>query len=473
MAETAPALDRIASPVTLHITTREVLVEVVASDRHGHPVRDLGRDEFQILEVDKGSKKSPQAILAVNVIDPVTAVSTAPSAGFRIAVGGRCAVATTFHYQIVFPANRRGGYHEILVKTTRPQVALSYRHRYYVGYSVEETVSGHPRSQPYSPATADTLLREAACYHSTTPSSIALSARLVATGSTTSARYALSIRSESLGFIAISDEAQRVDLDYGICTFDASGMPLQFMRASTERVLTTVEFERAMIHGLPNLLDLPDTGTPAYARFVVRDRATGNLGSVDVANPLATPEEPAEHGRVAPPAGSIRAFGSVVPAANTFCGDVYELPETTRDLPQFGSLDPIGSVYVNALNVPDQEILDKTGIPGVTTRVAWFGVDYHATFWVAEPGEYTFRLTSDDGARLYVDDVQVLALDGVHAADVATGHIALTVGTHLVHVPYFKGPPDRLALVLEVAPPGGKLRVFDLGAYTSGLESIV
>ena len=241
------------------MTTREVVVEVVATDRHKHPVSDMRESDFQIFEVKKWSQKTPQNISAFHVIDPALARShlDAPSAGFRLTSGGGCAVSTTFHYQLAFNASPDSGYHEILVTTSRPHVRLSFRHRYYVG---ETNVPSTPRLRK-----ADVALQEAACSHSGTPPSISLTARLVQTGSTDSLRYSLVVQADSLAFIAVSDETRRVQLDYGICTFDAEGMPLKYMQTSVERVLTSPEYDRALVHGFPNLLEFPDWRIPLGA----------------------------------------------------------------------------------------------------------------------------------------------------------------------------------------------------------------
>jgi PA14 domain len=58
----------------------------------------------------------------------------------------------------------------------------------------------------------------------------------------------------------------------------------------------------------------------------------------------------------------------------------------------------------------DTEFLTK-GIPGVTGRLEWFGIDYHGEFWIGQPGEYGFELTADDGANLYIDDALIIDLN--------------------------------------------------------------
>ena len=422
--------------------------------------------ELEVFEVAKHAPKLSRIISAFHVVDPEAAASSddQSSGGFRVTQGGGCATSTTFHYEIAYqpgPDGWTSGYHEVLITTSRPHVTLSFRHRYYVG-----TTSAPASPRPPNTQEMEAALREAACYHPATPPSITLAAKLVPTGIAGATRYALVIQADSLAFIALSEEARRVQLDYGVCTFDAAGMPLKYMHTSVERVLTALEYERALVQGVPNLLEIPGSGSPLMARFVVRDRGTGNLGAIDVVRPQS-PEEEVKKDHAKVPLGSIRGFGSVVPSTGSFCGDVYELSNITAGVPNFWDLYPIGSLYTDALNVPDQIITYTDGIPGVTSRSEWFGIDYHGEFWIKTPGEYLFRLSSDDGARLIIDDQQIIDVDGIHPVTKREGRITLSAGKHTIHVPYFQGPPTSLALILQVEPPDGDYRVFDLRDFSS------
>ena len=458
------------APFILKMTAREVVVEVVAIDQHNHPVRDLKESDFQIFEAAMHSQRTPRNLSAFHLIDPASPESRidAPSAGFRVASGG-CATGKTFHYELAYQPSPDGwtsGYHEILVTTSRPHVTLLFRRRYYVGRT-DATVT-----MPIPPTGAATALalQEAACHHLPTPSSIALEAQLVQSGNRDSLRYSLVVQADSLAFIALSDEARRVQLDYGICTFNAAGLPLNFMHTSVERVLEPIEYERALVHGFANLVEFPKLGVPALARFVVRDRETGNLGSIDVATAPAVPNElinakwlAETRERRAQLPQDTGSFGSIVPTPDTMCGDVYELSDDTRKLPEFWNLDPIGALHTSSLNV-ENEFLTK-GIPGVTSRLEWFGIDYHGEFWIGQPGEYGFELTADDGANLYIDDALVIDLNGAHQPRTAKRSIKLSAGMHTLHLPYFQGPLS-VTLVLRVKPPGGEYKVFDLRDFS-------
>ncbi len=68
-------------------------------------------------------------------------------------------------------------------------------------------------------------------------------------------------------------------------------------------------------------------------------------------------------------------------------------------------------------------------------------------------GDYTFRLTSDDGSRLYIDDQLVIDHDGLHAAEPKDGSVTLTPGYHALRIEYFEARYDQ-QLTLAWQPPG-------------------
>jgi hypothetical protein len=72
---------------------------------------------------------------------------------------------------------------------------------------------------------------------------------------------------------------------------------------------------------------------------------------------------------------------------------------------------------------------------------------------VPADGTYTFRLTSDDGSRLYIDDTLVVDHDGLHGATSKDGAATLTAGYHAVRVEMFEaGGGQQLTLAWQ--PPG-------------------
>jgi hypothetical protein len=158
-------------------------------------------------------------------------------------------------------------------------------------------------------------------------------------------------------------------------------------------------------------------------------------------------------------------FGVTVVAPFGFCGRIYEIPEEpvetafkSAKLPKFEKLQPVGTVYTTILNVPPRPFED--GFPGVTARFEWFAIDYNARFWIETPGKYSFRLLSDDGSALYIDEKKVIDNDHLHPPRRVRGSVQLSGGLHDMRVSYFQGPRFYVALVLDVKPPRGEWRVF-------------
>jgi hypothetical protein len=166
--------------------------------------------------------------------------------------------------------------------------------------------------------------------------------------------------------------------------------------------------------------------------------------------------------------GLTATFGSttVIPAG--LRGVVYHIRHNTKRLPDFSKLKPSGTIYTPSLNIPPQDF--KQGFPGVTKRNEWFAIDYTGRFWIDKPGMYTFVLTSDDGARCYIDDQLVADNDGTHPPMDAGGSVSLGAGIHGIRVSYFQGPRWQVALVLKVAPPDEELRVFSTDEFKPPLH---
>ena len=165
----------------------------------------------------------------------------------------------------------------------------------------------------------------------------------------------------------------------------------------------------------------------------------------------------------AQPDSSVPTFGTTVVVPSGLRGEVYHIPKNSNRLPNFRKLKSRGSIYTASLNVPPHDF--REGFPGVTKRFEWFALDYTGKFWIEIPGEYRFSLLSDDGSKLYIDGAEVIDDDGVHFATERTARVRLDGGIHRIRVSYFQGPRFEVALVLRVAPPGERWRVFSTDEF--------
>jgi fibro-slime domain-containing protein len=162
----------------------------------------------------------------------------------------------------------------------------------------------------------------------------------------------------------------------------------------------------------------------------------------------------------AAPAGHAETgdFGQIGWLDGALHGDIYALPPTTRQLPDFSRLTPMGALYARELNVPPRDW--RTGFPGITQRFEWFAIDYNGEIHARQPGRYQLRLVSDDGARVFIDDRLVIDNDGLHPPRTATGAVDLDTQIHRIRIQYFQGPRYFVALQLFCTAPGEPERLF-------------
>lgn len=84
-----------------------------------------------------------------------------------------------------------------------------------------------------------------------------------------------------------------------------------------------------------------------------------------------------------------------------------------------------------------------------------FGAILEGFIDIQMPGLYTFKLTSDDGSWLFLDDALIIDNGGRHAIKTATGILALEKGTHKITIKYFDAGGGAI-LRLSWVPPGGE-----------------
>src|SRR5690606_4170844 len=134
--------------------------------------------------------------------------------------------------------------------------------------------------------------------------------------------------------------------------------------------------------------------------------------------PIDPPEAPPEN-----------VFGYEDPVKGCFEGVVYPLAPKTSKLPTaWDSLEAISVVYACEWDIPTRKW--ETGFPGVEDRFEWFAIQYSGAFHVQKAGKWKFRISSDDGSKLYIDGKLVVNNDGEHPPQSKDGTIELAAGDH-------------------------------------------
>lgn len=110
------------------------------------------------------------------------------------------------------------------------------------------------------------------------------------------------------------------------------------------------------------------------------------------------------------------------PASPRLAYKVYE--GSYGSLPDFAALTPDGEGTIDGFDV---------SVAGQEQNVA---IVFEGFLKIEKPGEYWFRIGSDDGSKLFIDDELVANNDGVHAYASVRGARTLKPGVHRLRVEY-------------------------------------
>ncbi len=173
------------------------------------------------------------------------------------------------------------------------------------------------------------------------------------------------------------------------------------------------------------------------------------------------------------------AFGDSIFITNGLTGKIYLLPVNTRNLPDFDTMKAVSTIYTDSINIPSRNW--SSGFPGLHDRFEWFGIEYTGFFKAKKGGDYVFRLLSDDGSKLFIDDKLIIDNDGQHGASAKTGKITLDDSKHSIKIQYFQGPRNQIALQLfaslnnskEEIFPGNNFKLFTQGPERDTLQYLL
>ena len=205
----------------------------------------------------------------------------------------------------------------------------------------------------------------------------------------------------------------------------------------------------------PATMPKPDSEPPVQRPPEPPPRPERNVAAPAPAKPAKTrlaqrsarqpPDPPAPADSTDPADDDAAAFGG---STGAFQADVCFVRRGIESALVLEGCDPVASFFTNEINVAPRRF--RRGFPGVEKRIEWFGIAYRGRFTVRESGYFTFRLVSDDGALLFVDEALVLDNDGLHSPRSVKMAMPLSAGEHRFRLLYYQGPGDRLALQLFV-----------------------
>jgi hypothetical protein len=137
----------------------------------------------------------------------------------------------------------------------------------------------------------------------------------------------------------------------------------------------------------------------------------------------------------------------------------YKLPNLSS-MPNFKHITETATIRTDRLDngrLSSTEVFDF--LKGTTVEEfaeVNFGLVCSGEYEISSDGEYTFRLSSDDGAKLFINDVLVINHDGLHSFSTKIFKSKMTEGKIKLRVEYFQNLGEK-GLQLSVVRKGSNL----------------
>ncbi len=119
---------------------------------------------------------------------------------------------------------------------------------------------------------------------------------------------------------------------------------------------------------------------------------------------------------------------------------------------------PVGNFTLNNLNVGDSP--SANGFPGMPSALQnavgleGYALDCNGYLNIETSGYYNFKMLSDDGVRLVIDNQVIINNPGLHAPTTDTkSSVELQRGQRTFNVIYYQGPHSQIALQLKYSGP--------------------
>lgn len=121
----------------------------------------------------------------------------------------------------------------------------------------------------------------------------------------------------------------------------------------------------------------------------------------------------------------------------------YFEPTGKIDMKVFTSTQPVKTGVTNIVSIKEKQREDK------------FALLFEGYINIDKDGPYTLFIASDDGSKLFLDDIEIIDNDGDHGTVEKSGKAFLKKGFHKIKVMYFdSGGGNELKLAIQ--PRGGK-----------------
>lgn len=165
-----------------------------------------------------------------------------------------------------------GEFHKIIIKSNKSGTRLAYRHGYYA----QSQAASDQKS-------ADREFQEATCGDVLTSTSILVAAKQYPGDQPGKAKYFITMDPAVLSSTQQSDGSHELALKFGVCTFNKTGKPLQFLQETFDPKLTEKQYTAVLAQrGFPHSFVLEPKPGVVVVRLLVQDVITDKMGSVNI-----------------------------------------------------------------------------------------------------------------------------------------------------------------------------------------------
>ncbi len=217
--------------------------------------------------------------------------------------------------------------------------------------------------------------------------------------------------------------------------------------ASSHGTLATVKVDGAVLEteGVSNLVLGAEKEASITATF---DRSKAHRQwTIEKALAKLAKEEEAKKAAQDDPKNQVEAHPTDTPVGHGVSVRIYYIGEGISRLPKLvkGQTPNVSHV------LPVLDLRTERGDFGTAEDEFLTHVD--GWIEIEQPGIYGFRLVSDDGSRLFLDDKLVVDHDGLHGSTEMDAQVTLTKGRHKLFVEHFENGGGE-QLTLSWRPPG-------------------
>lgn len=144
---------------------------------------------------------------------------------------------------------------------------------------------------------------------------------------------------------------------------------------------------------------------------------------------------------------------------------VYWIDRDMNQLPTLvGGQSPNVSVVI-----PRVDLRGPEAFGGLTDR---FYTRITGFLNITQPGEYEFRLTSDDGAVFYIRDEKIVDNDGLQSSTSQTGKFRLDAGEHPILIEHFEQGGDERVTLAWKKPGDAQWSIVPESAFTTIADEV-